>query len=110
MNGRAWTARQLKALRQMAAAGYSGAEVAQKLQRSVESVYSRLQVEGVTLTRKNRYTAAKPVRQRRRRSKAVTIPQKACQKRAELDVGLAPFGSVGRRGRTRARRGRREAP
>jgi hypothetical protein len=49
----------VETLKRMASGGYTAAEIARKLKRTVSAVYTRVQLEGIPLTRKNRFTAGK---------------------------------------------------
>lgn len=47
--GRPWSARDVERLTKMARGGVTGAEIAQRLGRTRQAVYSRLQIEGVEI-------------------------------------------------------------
>lgn len=59
MCGRLWTDRQVELLKQMAARGYSGTHIARRLNRTPSAVYSRVQLEGLKLSRGNRFIAGR---------------------------------------------------
>ena len=67
MAGRPWTPTQVETLKAMALSGYTAAEIGRKLRRTAPAISTRVQLEGIALTRKNRFSAAKPRRLRQRR-------------------------------------------
>jgi hypothetical protein len=66
-HSRLWTRQEVRELRGMATRGFTAAEIGRSLKRSAHAIYTRIQLEGIALTRKNRFSAAKPPRLRQGR-------------------------------------------
>jgi hypothetical protein len=64
---RVWQNAEIRTLKQMCKAGQTAAQIARKLKRTVAAIYSRVQVEGLALGRKNRLSAKRPAKTRQRR-------------------------------------------
>jgi hypothetical protein len=62
---RQWTKADLHSLERLARAGLPAMEIAQYLNRTVSAVYTRVQIEGVTLGKKGRRASSTPERRRR---------------------------------------------
>jgi hypothetical protein len=61
-----WTSGDVETLKQMAARGFTGAEIARKLKRSISAIYARVQLEGIALKRGiNRIKARQASRRRK---------------------------------------------